>query len=57
MAVEEEGGVVSDVDGAVEIEGEDVVEIKIMIDFSVITLILTAIRTSTCENSPIVSQK
>ena len=57
MAVEEEGGVVSDVDGAVEIEGEDVVEIKIMIDFSVITLILTAIRTSTCENSPTVSQK
>ena len=56
-AVEEEAGVVSDVDGAVEIEGEDVVEIKIMIDFSVITLILTAIRTSTCENSPIVSQK
>ena len=39
MAVEEEGGVVSDVDGAVEIEGEDVVEIKIMIDFSVITLL------------------
>ena len=39
MAVEEEAGVVSDADGAVEIEGEDVVEIKIMIDFSVITLL------------------
>ena len=39
MAVEEEAGVVSDGDGAVEIEGEDVVEIKIMIDFSVITLL------------------
>ena len=57
MAAEEEAGVVSDVDGAVEIEGEGVVEIKTMIDFSVITLILTAIRTSTCENSPTVSQK
>ena len=39
MAVEEEAGVVLDADGAVEIEGEDVVEIKIMIDFSVITLL------------------
>jgi len=38
-AVEEEAGVVSDVDGAVEIEGEDVAEIKITIDFSVITLL------------------
>ena len=34
--VEEEVGVVSDVDEAVEIEGEDVVEIKTKIDFSVL---------------------
>lgn len=36
MVVAEEAGVVSDVDEAAEIEGEDVVEIKTKIDFSVL---------------------
>lgn len=36
VVAEEEAGVVSDVDEAVEIEGEDVVEIKTKIDFSVL---------------------
>ena len=36
VVVEDEAGVVSDVDEAVEIEGEDVVEIKTKIDFSVL---------------------
>ena len=36
VVVEEEAGVASDVDEAVEIEGEDVVAIKTKIDFSVL---------------------
>ena len=36
MVAEEEAGVVSDVDVAAEIEGEDVVEINTPIDFSVL---------------------